>query len=120
MAQTDPPLPHRRRRRGRRTRWRGARAVTSASGVGLSELDNGPVVNAPANHQEPGPVQRWTDFCERIKATGNAILDKRPDLSQRDQTDGLRFLARVLADGILSQMGPPNLDEPFIHRFIDA
>jgi len=65
-------------------------------------------------------VQRWTDFCERIKATGNAILDKRPDLSQRDQTDGLRFLARVLADGILSQMGPPNLDEPFIHRFIDA
>ena len=69
---------------------------------------------------EPSPAQHWSEFCDRLKAAGNAILDKRPDLSDRDRTDGLRFLSRVLADGILSQTGPPSPEEPFMHRFIDA
>lgn len=69
---------------------------------------------------EHSPVATWAQFCDQLKATGNAILDKRPDLSDRDRVDGLRFLSRVLAEGILSQMGPPSLDEPFMHRFIDA
>lgn len=70
--------------------------------------------------RQPSPVESWTEFCERLKTTGTAILEKRPDLSERDRVDGLRFLSRVLADGILSAYSPPHVDEPFMHRFIDA
>src|SRR5882757_4083509 len=66
------------------------------------------------------PAEHWSEFCDRIKVAGNKILEKRPDLSERDRADGLRFLSRVLADGILSQTGPPAPGEPFMHRFIDA
>lgn len=68
----------------------------------------------------PDPAQQWAEFCDRLKLTGTEILGKRADLPDRDRADGLRYLTRVLADGVHARMGPPALEQPFMHRFIDA
>lgn len=61
----------------------------------------------------------WDQFCDRIKAAGRASLQLRDDLSEREVSDGIRFLARVLVDAVTSQLGPPDYDGPFVNHFLD-
>lgn len=64
-------------------------------------------------------VREWSEFCDQIKAAGAASIAQRPDLTERELADEVRFTARMLADSLRTHVGPADLERPHLYPLID-
>ena len=48
--------------------------------------------------------QSWHDFCDRLRAVGDTILGDEFPQSDRDRTEGFRYLTRLLSYAMLMEV----------------
>ncbi|MDZ4278646.1 MAG: hypothetical protein U1B78_05850, partial [Dehalococcoidia bacterium] len=63
--------------------------------------------------------QTWDDFCETLKQARKLVVDKGVPDSPRDRAEGLRYLTRLLAAGLVTCVEHADPDEPAFGRMVD-
>lgn len=63
--------------------------------------------------------QAWREFCDRLQALGDQVLQYDFPNSPRDRAEGLRHILRQLVQGLQSSMEFPHGDPPTFFRMND-
>ena len=61
--------------------------------------------------------EAWRDFCDRLKATGDAIIGEGFPTSAFDRAEGYRWLTRLIVHATQMEVEAGDADHPFFIRY---